>query len=121
MGPIERERHLRLIQGRCGKSKLPVSVLRQQMKVVVLDHHARGKHSRARADAAGGGGPNGKPTFPKIQINDRQLREIVSDGWFAIHRANQHGGSIVSAHPFSVSSGRAPRSAGHRRIRSGDR
>ena len=100
MGPIERERHLRLIQGRCGKSKLPVSVLRQQMKVVVLDHNARSKHSRARASAAAGGGPSTNPTFPKIQINDRQLREIVSEAWFAVHRANQHGCSIYPHTPF---------------------
>jgi hypothetical protein len=99
MGPIERERHLRLIQARCGKSKLPVSVLRQQMKVVVLDNKTRSRHSRARADAAGGG-PSRKPTFPKIQINDRQLREIVSDAWFAIHRANEHGGTIYPHIPF---------------------
>jgi DNA primase len=100
MGPIERERHLRLIQGRCGKSKLPVSVLRQQMKVVVLDQNARNKHSRTRAGAAAGGEPSSKAVFPRIQINDRQLREIVSDAWLAIHRANQHGGAIYPHTPF---------------------
>ena len=100
MGPIERERHLRLIQARCGKSKLPVSVLRQQLKVVVLDHNTRRKHSRTQAGAAAGGGPGSKPVFPKIQINDRQLREIVSDAWLAIHRANQHGGTIYPHTPF---------------------
>ena len=100
MGPIERERHLRLIQSRCGKSKLPVSVLRQQLKVVVLDQNARSKHSRAQAGAAARGGPSSKPVFPKIQINDRQLREIVSDAWLAIHRANQHGGTIYPHTPF---------------------
>ena len=100
MGPIERERHLRLIQARCGKSKLPVSILRQQLKVVVLDHNTRRKHSRAQAGAAARGGPSSKPVFPKIQINDRQLREIVSDAWLTIHRANQHGGTIYPHTPF---------------------
>ncbi len=100
VGPIERERHLRLIQGRCGKSKLPISVLRQQLKVVVLDSSARKKHSRTRAGAAAGGEPSSKAVFPKIQINDRQLREIVSDAWLAIHRANQHGGAIYPHTPF---------------------
>jgi hypothetical protein len=100
MGPIERERHLRLIQNRCGRAKLPVSVLRQQMKVVVLDRNARSMHSRARAGASAGSAPGGKPIFPRIQINDRQLREIVSDAWLAIHRANQHGGTIYPHTPF---------------------
>ena len=99
MGPIERERHLRLIQARYGKSKLPVSVLRQQMKVVVLDGKTRSRHSRSRESAAGGGAST-KPAFPKIQINDRQLREIVSDGWSAIHRANEQGCKIYPHTPF---------------------
>ena len=99
MGPIERERHLRLIQARCGKSKLPVSVLRQQMKVVVLDGKTRNRHSRSRQSAPEGG-TSASPAFPKIQINDRQLREIVSDGWSAIHRANEHGCGIYPHTPF---------------------
>jgi hypothetical protein len=101
MGPIERERHLRLIQSRCGKSKLPVSVLRQQMKVVVLDRNTRRKRTRGGTDGATpGSGPSSTSTFPRIQINDRQLREIVADAWLAVHGANQDGGRIYPHTPF---------------------
>jgi hypothetical protein len=101
MGPIERERHLRLIQARCGKSKLPVSILRQQLKVAVLDDNARRKHGGARHSARGDETTAGsQPILPKIQINDRQLRQIVSDAWFAVHHANEHGASLYPHTPF---------------------
>jgi hypothetical protein len=104
MAPIERERHLRSIQARCGKSKVPVSILRQQMKVVVLDDKTRRKHAGrrdgARGNDAGGSGSGGQSALPRIQINDRQLREIVSDSWAAVHRANEHGASICPHTPF---------------------
>jgi hypothetical protein len=100
MGPIERERHLRLIQGRCGKSKLPVGALRQQMKVVVLDDNARRKRGGGRDRVHRTDTPANQTDFPLIQINDRQLREIVSDAWAAVHRANEHGASIYPHTPF---------------------
>lgn len=101
IAPIERERHLRLIQARCGKSKVPVSVLRQQMKVVVLDDNTRRKHGSRRNGARGDGSRVGSQSvLPRIQINDRQLREIVSDSWAAVHRANEHGASICPHTPF---------------------
>ena len=100
MGPIERERHLRLIQARCGKSKLPVGALRQQMKVVVLDDNARRKRGAGRDRARGTNTTGNQADFPRIQINDRQLREIVSDAWAAVHRANEHGASIYPHTPF---------------------
>ena len=101
MAPIERERHLRLIQVRCGKSKLPVSILRQQMKVVVLDDNTRRKHRSRRDGPPGDASSAGSQSIlPKIQINDRQLREIVSDSWAAVHHANEHGASICPHTPF---------------------
>ena len=104
MTPIERERHLRLIQARCGKSKLPVSILRQQMKVVVFDDKTRRKHGGRqdgmRGNDPGGSGSGGQSGLPRIRINDRQLREIVSDAWSAVHRANEHGASICPHTPF---------------------
>ena len=100
MGPIEQERYLRLIQCRRGKAKLPVSILRQQMKVVVLDSNARRKHSPRGKPATPTNGGNAKPSFPRIQMNDRQLREIVSDAWLATHHANQHGCTLYPHTPF---------------------
>ena len=104
LAPIEQERYLRLIQSRCGRSRLPVGVLRQQLKVVVLDGKTRSKYERGarNSHSAGtpGGAGSGKPVFPKIRVNDRQLRELVSDAWDAIHRANQPGGGVYPHAPF---------------------
>ena len=96
--PIEQERYLRAIQSRCGRSRLPVNVLRQQLKVVVLDAKTRAKHERSARTPEGVDA--GKPAFPRIRVNDRQLREIVSDAWGAIHNANQPGGAVYPHAPF---------------------
>jgi len=89
---------LRLIQ-----AAVEVQAARQRpapaVEIVVLDHNTRRKHSRAQAGAAAGGGP-AQTCFSQDPINDRQLREIVSDAWLAIHRANQHGGTIYPHTPF---------------------
>lgn len=102
MAPIERERHFRLIQTRCGKSRVPVSILRQQVKVVVLDDKTRRKHGGQRDGATRRNSSTAShpPDLPAIQINDRQLREIVSDAWTAVHCANLHGSSLYSHTPF---------------------
>lgn len=47
MDPIEQPRHLRLIQEKCGKDRLPISALRQQMKVIRIDRRANGKSRRS--------------------------------------------------------------------------
>ncbi|MBZ5623320.1 MAG: hypothetical protein LAQ69_32050 [Acidobacteriia bacterium] len=47
LDPIEQDRHLRLIQQRVGKGRVPVSVLRRQMKVVEISRKGTGKRSRA--------------------------------------------------------------------------
>lgn len=43
LDPIEQPRHLRLIQEKCGKDRIPISALRQQMKVVRIDSHRNAK------------------------------------------------------------------------------
>lgn len=47
LDPIEQPRHLRLIQDKCGKDRVPISALRQQMKVVRIDGRSgpRGRRS----------------------------------------------------------------------------
>ncbi|HWR49702.1 MAG TPA: VapE domain-containing protein [Bryobacteraceae bacterium] len=49
LDPIEETRHLRLIQEQCGKRRLPVAILRKQMKVVRID----GKSDARRPVTAG--------------------------------------------------------------------
>ncbi len=43
MDPIEQPRHLRLIQEKCGKGRIPISALRQQMKVIRIDRRRNGR------------------------------------------------------------------------------
>ena len=46
LDPLEQDRHLRLIQQRVGKGRVPVSVLRRQMKVVEISRKDTGKGRR---------------------------------------------------------------------------
>jgi predicted P-loop ATPase len=53
LGPIEQPRLLRLIQEKCGKDRIPISALRQQMKVVGIDSRSRKGQLRETARAPG--------------------------------------------------------------------
>ncbi|MCZ2154731.1 MAG: hypothetical protein LC114_12660 [Bryobacterales bacterium] len=95
LDPIEQERHLRLIQTRCGKVRMPVTTLRKQLKVVEIARPRRPAH----AGASGGGMRGGAATAPvgeeepeplrSIQVNNRQLRDVIADAWAAIHAINE--------------------------------
>jgi predicted P-loop ATPase len=46
LDPVEQPRHLKLIQEKCGKDRVPISALRQQMKVVRIDsRNGKGRRS----------------------------------------------------------------------------
>lgn len=49
--PIEQPHYLKLIQERCGKSRIPISTLRQQMKVVRIDARRNQKGGRTGSGA----------------------------------------------------------------------
>lgn len=50
LDPIEQNRHLRLIQARCGKDRIPVTTLRRQLKVTRIDSRGDGaRHGTAGA------------------------------------------------------------------------
>lgn len=53
LDPIDQPRHLRLIQEKCGKDRVPISVLRQQMKVVRIDGRRNGKSRNGTQPQAG--------------------------------------------------------------------
>jgi len=84
LNPIEQDRHLRLIQARCGKVRMPVATLRKQLKVVEI----------ARPRRKGGAAPSETADLPSpplrgIQVNNRQLRDVIADAWAAIHAINE--------------------------------
>lgn len=99
LSPVEHERHLRLIQSRLGKERISLAVLRKQVRATPAGDAAKGKT----------GIVSGRPSqlqakdaaaLPRIQINNRQLREVVADSWAAVHRANQTGTAIFRNTPY---------------------
>jgi predicted P-loop ATPase/DNA primase len=54
LDPIEQPRHLRLIQEKCGKDRIPISALRQQMKVVRIDSRRNAKGRKSGGARTGG-------------------------------------------------------------------
>lgn len=109
LDPIEQERHLRLIQSKCGKVRMPVTTLRKQLKVVEIARPRR----RAHAGASGGGMRGTAATASEqepeplrgIQVNNRQLRDIIADGWAAIHAINEPSGPDSIDKPFLFQKG----------------
>ena len=113
LDPIEQDRHLRLIQARCGKVRMPVTTLRKQLKVVEI---ARPRRS-AQTGAFSSGGRGAAATAPmdepapaplrSIQVNNRQLRDVIADAWSAIHAINEPAGAGSSDKPFLFRKGGA--------------
>jgi hypothetical protein len=97
LSPFEQERHLRLIQNQLGKERISLSVLRKQLratpevagkgKVMIFPGHPM--HLRVKSS----------PSLPRIQANNRQLRDAVADAWLAVHRANQPGAAVFRDTP----------------------
>jgi DNA primase len=113
LDPIEQDRHLRLIQAHCGKERIPVTTLRKQLKVVEIDRKARPGNGRSFAFSAAGGAqpaPIDRPKFaplPNIQLNNRQLQDVIADSWSAIHAANQIEPPPSTGKPFLFQRGGA--------------
>jgi hypothetical protein len=114
LAPIEQDRYLRLIQARCGKLRLPVTTLRRQLKVVEIARPRREK----KAGVFGGGIPRGSTAAAPvaepepeplrgIQVNNRQLRDVIADGWASIHAINEPAEPGSPNHPFLFQNGGA--------------
>ena len=113
LDPIQQDLHLRLIQARCGKVRMPVATLRKQLKVVEI---ARPKAKCGGGSGAGrprdaaasepGDGPE-SPPLRSIQVNNRQLRDIIADAWTAIQTINDAKESDGTERPFLFQNGGA--------------
>ncbi|MCL4207986.1 MAG: hypothetical protein KJ000_36325, partial [Pirellulaceae bacterium] len=57
LDPIDQPRHLRLIQEKCGKDRVPISALRQQMKIIRIDNCPNGRSRSGSGSRAGGPQP----------------------------------------------------------------
>jgi len=112
LDPIQRDGHFRLIQSRFGKVRMPVATLRKQLKVVEMARPVKKPGSSGNgifspaAAAEAGGGPE-PPSLRSIQVNNRQLREIITDAWAAIHAINDAKGPDGTERPFLFQNGGA--------------
>jgi DNA primase len=89
LDPLDQHRYIRLIQSRCGKARIPVATLRKQLKVVELNADTRRKYRGGRSAPQGDSTPEGQSReLPSIQVNNRQLRDVLDDTWRAIARIN---------------------------------
>ena len=109
LDPIQQDWHLRLIQTRCGKARLPVTTLRKQLKVVEIARprgRPGGFSGAGQTDADRGGGPE-STALRSIQVNNRQLRDIIADAWTAIHTINNAKEPDGAERPFLFQNGGA--------------
>jgi DNA primase len=109
LDPLEQERHFRLIQARCGKLRVPVTTLRRQLKVVEIARPRRSSRSGASAGMRGGAaavpaGESGPEPLRRIQVNNRQLRDVIADAWVAVHALNDSPDG-ASGRPFVFQKG----------------
>ncbi len=112
LDPIQQDWHLRLIQTRCGKLRMPVATLRKQLKVVEISRQKKkpgvstNGGFRDAAVAEPGDGPE-SPALRSIQVNNRQLRDIIADAWTAIHTINDTKAPDGTERPFLFQNGGA--------------
>ncbi|MBI4902885.1 MAG: hypothetical protein HY820_04570 [Acidobacteria bacterium] len=109
LDPIEQDRHLRLIQTGCGKVRMPVTTLRKQLKVVEIARPRGSSGVFGGAELPGGAQRSGPESAPLrgIQVNNRQLRDVIADAWAAIHAINQAEGPDGVERPFLFQNGGA--------------
>jgi len=69
LDPIEQPRYLKLIQEKCGKGRVPISALRQQMKVVRIDGGRGGKGRRSSAQPLRAVHPEGTSWRKELLLN----------------------------------------------------
>jgi hypothetical protein len=104
LSPVEQERHLRLIQNRFGKERISLSVLRKQARATPVEEATDGK-ARILSGRSPQDQVESAAALPRIQVNNRQLRDVVADSWAAVHRANQPGAAIFRNTPYVFSRG----------------
>jgi len=87
--PIQQQQYLHSIVEKYGKARLPIGVLRQQMRVLTKKIADSATRATARpTDSNIQDTTDSTEKRPNIQINDRQLREITRDCLDALRIAN---------------------------------
>jgi predicted P-loop ATPase/DNA primase len=96
LDPIEQPRYLKLIQEKCGKGRLPISALRQQMKVVRIDGARGGKGRRPGAQplrAVNGGAASWRDAL-LLNLNGT-VKPVLANAITALRGAPEWSGALA--------------------------
>jgi predicted P-loop ATPase len=96
LDPIEQPRYLKLIQEKCGKGRLPISALRQQMKVVRIDGARGGKGRRAGAQALRAVNASASSWRNDLLLNlNGTVKPVLANAITALRGAQEWSGSLA--------------------------
>ncbi len=107
LSPVEHERHLRLIQNQLGKEQISLTVLRKQARATPAANAPR-ETARIISPRSPQVQVENAAMLPRIQVNNRQLRDVVAESWAAVHRANQPNAAIFRNTPYVFRRGEHP-------------
>lgn len=96
LDPIEQPRYLKLIQDKCGKGRLPISALRQQMKVVRIDTARGGKGRRSGAQPLRAVHPGGASWRNDLLLNlNGTVKPVLANAITALRGAEEWSGALA--------------------------
>jgi predicted P-loop ATPase len=96
LDPIEQPRYLKLIQEKCGKGRLPISALRQQMKVVRIDGGRGGKGRRSSAQPLRAVHPEGTSWRKDLLLNlNGTVKPVLANAITALRGAPEWSGALA--------------------------
>jgi hypothetical protein len=96
LDPIEQPRYLKLIQEKCGKGRIPISALRQQMKVVRIDGGRGGKGRRSSAQPLRAVNPGGTSWRNDLLLNlNGTVKPVLANAITALRGAPEWSGALA--------------------------
>jgi predicted P-loop ATPase len=96
LDPIEQPRYLKLIQEKCGKGRVPISALRQQMKVVRIDGGRGGKGRRSGAQPLRAVHPEGTSWRKELLLNlNGTVKPVLANAITALRGAPEWSGALA--------------------------
>ena len=96
LDPIEQPRHLKLIQEKCGKDRIPISALRQQMKVVRIDGNPGPRARRSAAQAVLATKPGSLSWRDRLLLNlNGTVKPVLANAITALRGAPEWSGVLA--------------------------
>jgi predicted P-loop ATPase len=93
--PIEQPRYLKLIQERCGKDRVPMAALRQQLKVVQIDAGRGGRRKAVNSNAVPAAMLDAAPWRDKLLLNlNGAVKPVLANAITALREAAEWAGVL---------------------------